>query len=157
MKFEYPIPVSGEDATDLLGHKNAVGHYPMGRLFNWHGGLHVFERQYAPIKAIADGVVIAYRVGKTAIECEGVKFSNSFVLIKHKYVSPQGRELPFYSLYNHLMTFDELTAQNKVPDIFGVQKFEVSGQTIKGLFMRKASNFDETVLVPKGMKEKKTM
>lgn len=151
MKFEYPIPVSGEDATELLGHKNAVGHYPMGRLFNWHGGLHVFEREYAPIKAIADGVVIAYRVGKTAIECEGVKFSNSFVLIKHKYVSPQGRELPFYSLYNHLMTFDELTAQNKVPDIFGVQKFEVSGQTIKGLFMRKASNFDEKVLVPKGM------
>src|SRR5690554_7369157 len=76
MKFEYPIPVSGEDATELLGHKNAVGHYPMGRLFNWHGGLHVFEREYAPIKAIADGVVIAYRVGKTAIECEGVKFSN---------------------------------------------------------------------------------
>jgi hypothetical protein len=105
MKFEYPI---NGISTPINYHlNNTVGFYPIGRLFNWHGGLHVGRNTKNPIKAIADGVIVACRISKIPIEVVGGKYSNCFVLIQHTYKSPKGRELLFYSLYNNLMPYTE--------------------------------------------------
>ena len=140
MKFEYPINTN--NAVTALGHNNTVGCYPVGRLFNWHGGLHVGERGYTPVKAIADGVVVAYRMAKESIDINGIKISNGFVLILHTYTSPQGRILKFYSLYNHLMDYTELQENKKLPDFLKEDGFKVKqdnkdqGKDVKGLNLR---------------------
>ncbi|MGQ1911699.1 hypothetical protein ACT3CE_18205 [Marinifilum sp. RC60d5] len=149
MKFEYPIPTS--NPADKLGQANTVGFYPIGRLLNWHGGLHVSGRSESAIHAIADGVIIAYRVTNEPIELDGIKFSNNFVLIKHKYVSPEGRELRFYSLYNHLMTFTDLSKKKDVPVFLGEAEYKVKGGVIKGLNLRSSENKEDKFVVPKGM------
>ncbi len=116
MKFEYPIQT--DDPQSILGQKNTVGFYPIGRLFNWHGGLHVAERSYGPIKAIADGVIVAYRICKTAFITNNIKYSNGFVLAKHIYISPNGLAFNFFTLYNHLMPYDEMMGGKGLPPVF---------------------------------------
>ncbi len=140
MKFEYPTTVSKAEYS--LGQQNTVGFYPIGRLFNWHGGLHVNERGTAAVKAIANGVVIAYRLAKEPVEVNGIKFSNSFVLMRHKYTSPEGRVLGFFSLYNHLMTYDELMDYMGLPPLLMEDDYEVkegnkdTGKIVNGLRLR---------------------
>ncbi|WP_143470962.1 hypothetical protein [Labilibaculum manganireducens] len=155
MKFEYPIPI--KDPKAKLGQANTLGFYPIGRLFNWHGGLHVSENSNSPIKAIADGTVIAYRMPNlypenTAI-AEGIKYSNGFVLIQHKYKSPKKREFTFYSLYNHLMSHSELIQMKKIPDIFKTQQYKVKGKLAckgKGITAYKSISKSFSMILPVG-------
>ncbi len=150
MRFEYPIKT--ENPEMYLGQGNMVGSYPIGRLFNWHGGLHLGEWRNEPIRAIADGVVVAYRITEQPIEINGIKISNSFVLVRHKYISPKGRVFYFYSLYNNLMTYNELKNNDKVPSIFAKEEYVVKGtEKIKGLYLRSSADKEEKMVVPYGM------
>ncbi len=154
MRFEYPTDIrfQSENAPKYLkGASNKTGFYPVGRMNTWHGGIHVEEN--SPIKAIADGVVIAYRVptqyhqeiinGKTA------QYSNAFVLIQHNYESPNGQQLVFYSLYNHLLCFNDMKG-NKVPDIFKTTIYKVKhtardSKKVQGVRIRKTPNGGEVL------------
>ncbi|HEX8545418.1 MAG TPA: hypothetical protein VF691_00575 [Cytophagaceae bacterium] len=138
MKFEYPIKIAGESQEEietqvsyLLGSRNSLGFYPIGRLNNWHGGIHI-EGEEA-LFAIADGRVIAYRfLRKNLVETiEGIDYpySNGFVLIQHDYKSPKGLEFTFYSLYHHLSCYDETKSKLKPAFIEGAYK--VAGTIVK--------------------------
>jgi len=93
MKFVYPIDRIEQDVDGNLGSGNKRGFYPIGKQFNWHGGLHIGESSITPIKAIADGVIIAYRVQETSTKLhddDQKGYSTGFVLMQHKYKSPEG-------------------------------------------------------------------
>ena len=156
MKFEYPVDGVG-NPNDKLGCTNMVGTYPVGRLFNWHGGIHIAENSSSPIKAIADGIVIAYHIPETALQVGDNKYSNGFVLLQHKYESPKGRELVFYSLYSGLLPFDEMKANKRYPKFFYSKSTTVQGTEVKngktGENLRKKSRKESiTRLVENGSK-----
>jgi len=134
MKFVFPIDGIEKDVAGNLGSGTKRGTYPIGKQFNWHGGLHVGEYTTKPIKAIADGVIIAYRVQETSTKInddDKKGYSTGFVLIQHQYLSPEGRKLVFYSLYMNLLPKDEMEAKKKVPPIFANYKYKVKGKIKK--------------------------
>lgn len=87
----------------------------------FHGGVHLSDesvpwgRDRAPVRCIADGEVVAYRMMKQYLtseyQGEQLRYSNSFCLVRHRYqeTSPEGekREFRYYSLYMHLCPLDE--------------------------------------------------
>lgn len=93
----------------------------------FHGGVHLSDesvpwgRDRAPVRCIADGEVVAYRMMKQylASEYQGeqLRYSNSFCLVRHRYqeTSPEGekREFRYYSLYMHLCPLDEYPQANR--------------------------------------------
>ncbi|WP_321839674.1 hypothetical protein [Paraburkholderia bannensis] len=102
-----------------------IGHhgvYPVTFDRRFHCGMHLNPgEQHEPVRAIADGEVVAYRVSKNAIsdgakDAQGQPVLNSntgFVLLKHTTDTGDGRTLTYYSLYMHLL---DMTAQeNLVP------------------------------------------
>ncbi|WP_158501690.1 glycoside hydrolase family 19 protein [Vitiosangium sp. GDMCC 1.1324] len=104
------------------------GFFGVGANRFWHGGIHLCAKD-VPIRAIADGHVVAYRMNDVLQEADladghpARKFSSGFVLIKHKLVTPKGGEIPFFSLYMHLkpMTAEETNQEsglNEAPHIF---------------------------------------
>lgn len=115
---------------------NRVGHYPVGHMNSWHGGIHIAGE----IKAIADGEIIAYKISSKYMEAkkktedgqEIVRYySDGFVLIKHTYQynikelqqatgkeEVKNKEFIFYSLYLHLLIKDEMLAKDKYPEFF---------------------------------------
>ncbi|GGC15166.1 hypothetical protein GCM10011572_40660 [Pseudoduganella buxea] len=63
------------------------GSYPMGQNRFWHGGVHLNPDPFSPIRAIADGEVVAYRFDETDSTdafFDKVPYSRSFVLLKHE-------------------------------------------------------------------------
>ncbi|MBK5125456.1 hypothetical protein IQ288_37175 [Burkholderia sp. R-69980] len=102
---------------ELLRH----GTYPIAFDRRSHCGMHLApSEQTEPVRAIADGEVIAYRVSKNAI-ADGqidpqtgnpIRNSNTgFVLLKHVTDTGDGRTITFYSLYMHLL---DMTAQQNI-------------------------------------------
>jgi hypothetical protein len=97
-----------------LGHH---GVYPIAFDRRWHCGMHLAPNdQTEPVRAIADGEVIAFRVAGTAIsdgqpdEKTGKPALNSntgFVLLRHVTDTGDGRTITFYSLYMHLRDMAE--------------------------------------------------
>ncbi len=149
MKFVYPVePRNGTKTDYLKGASNQTGFYPIGRLNTWHGGIH-YEHD-GSIKAIADGVLIAFRVPEDyqteTVNGKISKYSNSFVLIQHEYKSPNGQLLTFYSLYNHLSIHGDIIGA-KIPNIFKVKKFTVKDYNIvKGTRIRKEAKTGKNIL-----------
>lgn len=103
MNFKYPI--SKEDGTDYNAEelyailsKEKSGHYLLGNHQFWHGGIHFSTETVKqcvlkqPIRCIADGEVIAYRINKiyksSKLNNTILKYSSSFCLVKHEYESP---------------------------------------------------------------------
>lgn len=92
------------------------GSYPMGKNRFWHGGVHVHPSDRAtPIRAIADGEVVAYRYDEadsTDVYFDKAPYSRSFVLLKHETELGQTTlgiaKLTFYSLYMHLRAWGEV-------------------------------------------------
>lgn len=88
--------------------ETASGTFPVGKNSFWHGGVHLFAAATEPIRAIADGEVVAYRYCETdsGDEFFTAPYSTSFVLLKH--VADCGTTsigtttIVFYSLYMHL-------------------------------------------------------
>src|ERR1700754_2568262 len=94
------------------------GIYPVAFDRRWHGGIHFdYAPANEPVRAIADGEVIAYRISQSPIsdghidEATGKEVLNTntgFVLLRHVTDTGDGRTLTYYSLYMHLL---DLTAQ----------------------------------------------
>ncbi|PCE33018.1 M23 family metallopeptidase [Burkholderia ubonensis] len=104
------------DAVDRL----EIGHhgvYPVAFDRRFHGGIHLApNEQNEPVRAIADGDVVAYRVCKNALSdgridsATGQPELNSnagFVLLRHTTDTGDGRTITYYSLYMHLLDMTE--------------------------------------------------
>ncbi|WP_325101030.1 hypothetical protein [Paraburkholderia kururiensis] len=93
-----------------------IGHHgvwPVTFDRRFHCGIHLDPGEQAePVRAIADGAVVAYRVCRNAISdgrtdpATGHAVLNSnagFVLLQHKTDTGDGRAITYYSLYMHLL------------------------------------------------------
>ncbi|WP_250525453.1 M23 family metallopeptidase [Caballeronia sp. GAWG2-1] len=92
----------------------AHGIYPVAFDRRWHGGVHLMPSlQNEPVRAIADGDVVAYRVCQKAYDGGGGRLDSNagFVLLKHTTETGEGRTLTFYSLYVHLL---DLNSYNSI-------------------------------------------
>ncbi|MGV8889692.1 MAG: hypothetical protein ACOH2P_16970 [Pseudomonas sp.] len=136
MNFQYPFrkpdgkKFTGADEVYKVLEKEVSGHYLLGSNKFWHGGIHISNASAPqcildePIRCMADGEVVAYRLNKDYLEspfdvngdAKKLKYSNSFCLVRHEYKSVRNPEngankdkqnkLVFYSLYMHLLPFD---------------------------------------------------
>lgn len=96
------------------------GSFPMGKNRFWHGGVHLHPTdRAAPIRAVADGEVIAYRYDEIdAIDAffDKVPYSRSFVLLKHETELGQTTlgtsKLVFFSLYMHLQAWGQVKSKS---------------------------------------------
>ena len=120
MLISYPIletPQANDTEETLLERMLArvtspAGQYPantIGQYKVWHGGLHLDATNATPIRAIADGIIVAYRQAQASEQYEGKPYDTSFVLIKHETESGENTPVVFYSLYMHLASRDALT------------------------------------------------
>ena len=77
------------------------GWFPLGRSRLWHGGVHIYEAAGTKVHAIADGEIVACRVGEQ--EDKFKQGSRNFVLMKHT-LKAEGdwKDKEFFSLYLHL-------------------------------------------------------
>lgn len=99
-------------AVDIKDYECAHGIYPVSFEQRWHGGCHLAPlQQFEPVRAIADGTIVAYRIASTPLEHDGKSHHNSFVLLKHETETGDGRKLTFYSLYMHLHCLDREISQ----------------------------------------------
>lgn len=92
----------------------------------FHGGVHLSDesvpwgRDRAPVRCIADGEAVAYRMMKQYLtseyQSEKLRYSNSFCLVRHHYheVSSEGekRGFRYYSLYMHLCPLEAYPQAN---------------------------------------------
>jgi predicted chitinase len=124
MIITYPIDISYSKGSqqqvmpDAMFNNSEIlsGTYPMGKNRFWHGGVHVHPSDRStPIRAIADGEVVAYRyddADSTDAYFDKVPYSRSFVLLKHEAELGQTTlgtsKLTFYSLYMHLRPWGEV-------------------------------------------------
>jgi hypothetical protein len=126
------LPQSGQtssDETDTDPMMTAVeafepgyhGVFPVTFDRRWHGGIHLVpDTPDEPVRAIADGEVVAYRVSQNPISDghiddstgqEALNTNTGFVLLRHVTDTGDGRTITFYSLYMHLL---DLTAQQSL-------------------------------------------
>jgi hypothetical protein len=133
------LPTAGLTSTDdtqtdpmmaaVAEFELAHGIFPIAFDRRWHCGVHLMpNEQHEPVRAIADGEVVAYRIAKTAISdgridsttgSPALNSNTGFVLLKHTSETGDGRTLTFYSLYMHLLdlvTQNGLAAQLNNPD-----------------------------------------
>jgi predicted chitinase len=81
-----------------------------GTVHRWHGGVHLYGGG-EPIRAIADGTVVAYRFTTGSEQYEGLgPYDTSFVLLRHETHSGENTTVVFYSLYMHLANQTDLPA-----------------------------------------------
>lgn len=134
ISFQYPFrKADGKqfaDADEIYKalESEASGHYLLGSNKFWHGGIHISDKSAPqcvlnePIRCIADGEVVAYRLNQDYLEStfgeneKKLKYSNSFCLVRHEYKSVPNPEegpnkgkqnkLTFYSLYMHLLPYE---------------------------------------------------
>ncbi|MBU3916069.1 hypothetical protein KKA14_11085 [bacterium] len=166
------LPVKGLSANQLheINQNGKNGWYPIGADNFWHGGVNFNysddETGSKPIRAIANGKIIAYRftdefceLSKTYDEGEDKnlkyysrEFSHNFVLIKHKHEPQNSPAIEYYSLYMHLAPFklgDKKYEDNEV-SIFKRWECKIKNSAIYvGEAMRNASGGLQRV-IPKG-------
>ncbi|WP_414932553.1 hypothetical protein [Vibrio europaeus] len=121
MKFVFPLTKEdGSEFKDQNELETLLQHEKIGQFgFNpsnssWHGGIHITDKNAPwlksdkPIRAIANGKVIACRVGNeyqtSEFMGEQLQFSNDFCLIQHSVPNPidNNDTFTFFSLYMHL-------------------------------------------------------
>ncbi|TCW85566.1 hypothetical protein C5O80_10315 [Burkholderia sp. SRS-46] len=112
------------DIYKLLAEQEQSGTYLASSSGMWHGGIHVTEagaRQSLDLdgglRCIADGVLIAFRANKTYPVSEiaaadsgspyEAPYSTGFALVRHTMEFPRDTKLTFYSLYMHLMSWED--------------------------------------------------
>lgn len=135
MKFAFPIlTAKGEEFKDVkelikLLNDEKSGHYLLGNHNKWHGGIHISDQcaswckaQY-PIRAIADGKVVAFRIMRdyltSTYQKETLNYSNCFCLVQHDYCeineeTKEKNEFTFYSLYMHLLPWNQYQSTDKL-------------------------------------------
>ncbi|WP_233869610.1 M23 family metallopeptidase [Paraburkholderia adhaesiva] len=96
------------------------GVFPVTFDRRWHGGIHLVPAtDNEPVRAIADGEVVAYRISRNPISDGHISndghpvlnTNTGFVLLRHQTDTGDGRSLTYYSLYMHLL---DLSAQQSV-------------------------------------------
>ena len=128
MKFAFPIlTAKGEEFKDVKALTSLIngeqsGHYLLGNHNKWHGGIHISDKSAPwcmdkyPVRAIADGKVVAFRMMKdyltSEFQGESLRYSNCFCLVQHEYCEVNAEtkaknEFTFYSLYMHLLPWDQ--------------------------------------------------
>ncbi|MGY3893812.1 glycoside hydrolase family 19 protein [Aeromonas enterica] len=128
MKFAFPIlTAKGEEFKDVkaltaLINGEKSGHYLLGNHNKWHGGIHISDQSAPwckdkyPVRAIADGKVVAFRMMTdyltSEFQGESLRYSNCFCLVRHEYCEINAEtkaknEFTFYSLYMHLLPWDQ--------------------------------------------------
>lgn len=128
MIITYPIQIPYTQGSqqrvvpDTLFNNSEIlsGSFPMGKNRFWHGGVHIHPTDRAtPIRAVADGELMAYRyddVDATDAFFDKVPYSRSFVLLKHETELGQTTlgtsTLTFYSLYMHLQAWNEVKGKS---------------------------------------------
>lgn len=127
MIISYPILPAGADTGDEDARltsflstyvDNASGFYPVSFEDRWHGGIHL-KPGTEPLRAIADGEVVCYRVAAQAESYPGQgDYDTSFVLLKHSTETGENTPMVFYSLLMHLLGRSKQTAaqQKQLPD-----------------------------------------
>ncbi|MCX0433359.1 hypothetical protein OD808_21015 [Aeromonas veronii] len=105
------------------------GHYLLGNHNKWHGGIHISDQSAPwckdkyPVRAIADGKVVAFRMMKNYLtsefQGESLRYSNCFCLVQHEYCEINAEtkaknEFTFYSLYMHLLPWDKYQSTEKL-------------------------------------------
>jgi predicted chitinase len=105
------------------------GHYLLGNHNKWHGGIHISDQSAPwckdkyPVRAIADGKVVAFRMMKdyltSEFQGESLRYSNCFCLVQHEYCEINAEtkaknEFTFYSLYMHLLPWDKYQSAEKL-------------------------------------------
>jgi hypothetical protein len=83
------------------------GYFPLGSNTIWHGGIHIHAPQGEKIHCMADGVIVAARLGDDAVAIKHYG-SNNFIIVKHTLKSTV-----YYSLYQHL-NCESLESSNPV-------------------------------------------
>lgn len=123
MKFALPILTAdgrefanAKTLAELIG-GDSSGHYLLGNHRKWHGGIHISDasapwcRDKHPVRAMADGKVVAFRMMEeylvSEFQGESLRYSNCFCLIEHAYceTNPDTQAqnaFTFYTLYMHL-------------------------------------------------------
>lgn len=135
MKFAFPIlTAKGEEFKDVkaltaLINGEKSGHYLLGNHNKWHGGIHISDQSAPwckdkyPVRAIADGKVVAFRIMKdyltSEFQGESLRYSNCFCLVQHEYCEINAEtkaknEFTFYSLYMHLLPWDKYQSTEKL-------------------------------------------
>ena len=135
MKFAFPIlTAKGEEFKDVkaltaLINGEKSGHYLLGNHNKWHGGIHISDQSAPwckdkyPVRAIADGKVVAFRIMKdyltSEFQGESLRYSNCFCLVQHEYCeinveTKAKNEFTFYSLYMHLLPWDKYQSTEKL-------------------------------------------
>ncbi|MFM5875261.1 pesticin C-terminus-like muramidase [Aeromonas veronii] len=135
MKFAFPIlTAKGEEFKDVkaltaLINDEKSGHYLLGNHNKWHGGIHISDQSAPwckdkyPVRAIADGKVVAFRIMKdyltSEFQGESLRYSNCFCLVQHEYCEINAEtkaknEFTFYSLYMHLLPWDKYQSTEKL-------------------------------------------
>lgn len=115
MLISYPIlpaPAAKPGETELEAFivkyvDTTQGLYPVSLKDRWHGGIHLKPGD-APVRAIADGEVVAYRVAAAPETYKNQDFDTSFVLLKHTTETGEKTPVVFYSLYMHLRSRRDL-------------------------------------------------
>lgn len=123
MIISYPFLGNEDDYADETEAQSIVvsndeyecahGIYPVSYNQRWHGGCHLSPKSTTePVRAIADGVIVAYRIASDQVVDENnKKHHNGFVLLKHRTETGEGRSITFYSLYMHLHSLDSELAR----------------------------------------------
>jgi hypothetical protein len=135
MKFAFPIlTATGEEFKDVKALTELIngeqsGHYLLGNHNKWHGGIHISDKSAPwckdkyPVRAIADGKVVAFRMMKDYLtseyQGESLRYSNGFCLVQHEYCEINAEtkaknEFTFYSLYMHLLPWDKYQSAEKL-------------------------------------------
>ncbi|WP_447825854.1 N-acetylglucosaminidase [Aeromonas salmonicida] len=135
MKFAFPIlTATGEEFKDVKALTSLIngeqsGHYLLGNHNKWHGGVHISDKSAPwckdkyPVRAIADGKVVAFRMMKDYLtseyQGESLRYSNCFCLVQHEYCEINAEtkaknEFTFYSLYMHLLPWDKYQSAEKL-------------------------------------------
>lgn len=122
MIISYPfLPTRADDETEEAYFQHLLdlelkqeGVFPVSFDLRWHGGIHM-TGDGGPVRAIADGEVVAFRAPKvTNTYGELGEFDTGFVLLKHETETGENTPIVFYSLYMHLKPNSLLTEQEKV-------------------------------------------
>lgn len=135
MKFAFPIlTATGEEFKDVkaltaLINGEQSGHYLLGNHNKWHGGIHISDKSAPwckdkyPVRAMADGKVVAFRMMKdyltSEFQGESLRYSNCFCLVQHEYCEVNAEtkaknKFTFYSLYMHLLPWDQYQSTEKL-------------------------------------------
>lgn len=135
MKFAFPIlTAAGEEFKDVkaltaLINGEKSGHYLLGNHNKWHGGIHISDQSAPwckdkyPVRAIADGKVVAFRMMEdyltSEFQGESLRYSNCFCLVQHEYCEINAEtkaknEFTFYSLYMHLLPWSKYQTAEKL-------------------------------------------